>query len=155
MHCTTERYQLPFLPLPYLNSKRIQFLSYIFSSSFLLNEAFFNFIFTFTNLAHVADDYYIHFALFFFCRIGTHLPIISIEMPQLGQLGPLMAVIASCFTNMSLIRLTVCLLLCCNPSILIKFELNDQWRLCVGNYHFRMLLKRNLQWLFTFLCSGS
>lgn len=66
-------------------------------------------------------------------------------MPQLGQLGPLMAVIASCFTNLSLIHLTVCLPPCCNPSILIKSELNDQWRLPAADYHFSMLFRRNLQ----------
>lgn len=66
-------------------------------------------------------------------------------MPQLGQLGPLMAVIAFCFTNLSLIHLTVFLPPCCNRSILIKSELNDQWRLRAGDHHFSMLLRRNLQ----------
>lgn len=66
-------------------------------------------------------------------------------MPQLGQLGALMAVIASCFTILSLIHLTVCLPPCCNPSILIKSELNDQWCLCAGDHHFSMLLRRNLR----------
>lgn len=86
------------------------------------------------------------FPSLFFCGIGPHPLIISREMPQLGQLGPLMAVIASCFTNLSLICLTVCLPPCCNPSILITSELNDQWRLCgARDHHFSVLLRRNLQ----------
>lgn len=54
------------------------------------------------------------------------------EMPQLGQLAILMAVITPCFPSMSLIHLTVFFPLCCNPSILIKAELNDQQWLGAG-----------------------
>lgn len=71
-------------------------------------------------------------SLFFFPpHISSRLLINSIEMPQLGQLAPLMAVIPACFTDMSLIHLTVCLLLYFELSIVIKPKLNDQQWLCV------------------------
>lgn len=43
-----------------------------------------------------------------------------------------MAVITPCFPSMSLTHLTVCILLCCSLSILIKPELNDQQWLGAG-----------------------
>lgn len=127
----------------------------IFLSSNILNETFLTFIFNFTNLTDV-DDYYIlsSISLSFFPHIGSRLLINSIEMPQLGQLGPLMAVIAPCFTNMSLMRLTVCLLLCFELSLLIKPKLNDQRCLCVEDHHSSTWFERNLQGLFKLPCSG-
>lgn len=81
----------------------------------ILNETFLTFIFNFTNLTDLVDDYCILSSIslpFFFPHVGSRLLI--------NKLGPLMAVIAPCFTNISLIRLRVCLLLHFELSILIK-----------------------------------
>lgn len=71
-------------------------------------------------------------SVIFLSLIHSCLVIISMEMPQLGQLAILMAVITPCFPSMSLIQLTVFFPLCCNPSILIKTEWNDQQWLGAG-----------------------
>lgn len=83
----------------------------------------------------------------------SHLLIISIEMPQFGQLALLMAVITPCFQSMSLIHLTVCFPQCCSPSILIKPELNDQRWLSAGAHPSQHVAEeRDLRCLL-FMCS--
>lgn len=47
------------------------------------------------------------FSFFFLLLIRSCLVIISMEMPQLGQLAILMALITPCIPSMSLIHLTV------------------------------------------------
>lgn len=92
-------------------------------------------------------------SVIFLSLIHSHLLIISIEMPQLGQLAVLMAVITPCFPSMSLIHLTAFFPLCCSPSILIKPELNDQRWLGAGAHPSQHVAqRRDLRWLL-FICS--
>lgn len=113
------------------------------------------------NLDHTSLN--LRFHTFSWLRLPFHCyfpPTHSLSSPDnqhrnasARPISPLMAVITPLFCSMSLIHPSLCFLLCCSPSILIKPEWNDQQRLSAGAHPPQHVAEQRPPLAFIYVCS--